>query len=297
MWRLEEIDHPDWRAFLRLTSDTLELRIPTQFGIRILHFGWAGEENLFWTAPTASDAPDLWRVYGGHRLWHAPEHPVRTYQPDNTPIEWRWDGAQLLLRQPTEPQTGIQKEVVITPLRDSVQVRHRLINRNLWEVRLAAWALSVMRPSGIAWIPQEPYRPHPEALLPVRRVALWAYTDMSDSRLRCGTRLIQVHQDPSATHPLKIGVSNSLGWMAYTLGATLFVKRYAFDPSADYPDFGCNTEVFTNAEMLELETLSPLMTLPPDGVLEHTEQWSLHRLDRPMTDEYLLEVVEALSLE
>jgi hypothetical protein len=51
--------------------------------------------------------------------------------------------------------------------------------------------------------------------------------------------------------------------MAYWLGETLFVKRYAYDPTAEYPDMGCNTEVFTNADMLELETLSPLIDAAP----------------------------------
>jgi hypothetical protein len=59
----------------------------------------------------------------------------------------------------------------------------------------------------------------------------------------------------------------------------------ACDPSAEYPDLGCNTEVFTNADMLELETLSPLTTLPPDGALEHTERWSLHRVGAYVDDE------------
>jgi hypothetical protein len=148
MGRLDEVHHPEWRDCLRLANDAYELLIPLQFGIRILHFGWAGGENLFWTEPSPTATADAWRVYGGHRLWHAPEHPVRTYCPDNDPIEWHWDGQQLLLRQPTEPRTGIQKEVVIAPHANSVQVRHRLVNRNLWEVRLAAWALSVMRPGG-----------------------------------------------------------------------------------------------------------------------------------------------------
>jgi len=292
MWRLEQTHHAEWRDCLCLSNDVYELLIPTQFGIRILHFGWAGDENLFWTEPSLAARADAWRVYGGHRLWHAPEHPIRTYIPDNDPIEWHWDGQQLLLRQPTEPQTSIQKEVAITPHADSVQVRHRLVNRNLWEVRLAAWALSVMRPGGVALIPQEPYRPHPDALLPVRRVALWAYTDMSDPRLHWGRRLIRVRQDLRAPAPLKIGVSNTLGWMAYLLGETLFVKRYAYEPTAEYPDIGCNTEVFTNADMLELETLSPLATLPPDGALEHTEQWSLHRVGACGDDEdALLEAV------
>lgn len=295
MWQLETVRTEPWGDTLRLSDDNYMLVIPTQFGIRILHFGWADGENLFWMEPPSAAPPTQWRVYGGHRLWHAPEHPVRTYLPDNAPIEWHWDGQHLQLRQPIEPQTGIQKEMVLTPAADSLRVCHRLINCNLWAVQLAAWALSVMRPEGVALIPQEPYRPHPDALLPVRSVALWAYTDMSDPRLKWGKHLIQVRQDPHALAPLKIGVSNTRGWAAYWLGETLFVKRYAYTPDTDYPDRGCNTEVFTNAAMLELETLSPLTTLPPAGVLEHVEQWSLHRVGiLPDEEAALVQAVESV---
>lgn len=294
MGQLQTVHTKAWGDALRLSDGKHVLLIPTQFGIRILHFGWADGENLFWTEPPPAAPPNTWHVYGGHRLWHAPEHPVRTYLPDNAPIEWHWDG-QLLLRQPTEPQTGIQKEIVLTPNADTIRMCHRLINHNLWEVRLAAWALSVMRPGGVALIPQEPYRPHPDALLPVRSVALWAYTDMSDPRLQWGKHLIQVRQHPHAPAPLKIGVSNTRGWAAYWWGETLFVKRYPHTPDADYPDLGCNTEVFTNATMLELETLSPLTTVPPEGVLEHTEQWSLHRVGAlPAEEAVLVQAIESV---
>jgi hypothetical protein len=280
MWHLHQTDYAGWQSCLRLTNGAWELIVPTQVGIRILHFGFAGEDNQFWLNPDdrGKAGGDTWRVYGGHRLWHAPEHPIRTYAPDNAPIEWDWDSKRLLLRQPVEAITGIQKEVEIHPAEREIEIVHRLINRNLWSVRLAAWALSVMAPGGIALIPQEPYQPHPDVLLPVRALALWAYTDMSDPRLHWGKRLIQIRQDPTASQPLKIGMSNTHGWMAYWRGETLFVKRYEYHAGVEYPDLGCNTEVFTNADMLELETLSPLTELPPDGVLEHTERWSLYRV-------------------
>jgi hypothetical protein len=79
--------------------------------------------------------------------------------------------------------------------------------------------------------------------------------------------------------------------MAYRLGETVFVKQFDFDPEAEYPDGGCNTEVFTNAEMLELETLSPMTLLPPDGVLEHRERWSLHQIGKQAEDEALLQML------
>ncbi|MCS6922867.1 MAG: hypothetical protein NZM10_00660, partial [Fimbriimonadales bacterium] len=211
MWSLTQTDYQGWHSCLHLTNNAWEFIIPTQVGIRILHFGFVGDENQFWQNPddAGKTGGEAWRVYGGHRLWHAPEHPTRTYAPDSAPIEWEWDGARLLLRQPTETLTGIQKEVEIRPAGREIEVVHRLTNRNLWSVRLAAWALSVMQLGGVALIPQEPYQPHPDALLPVRALALWAYTDMSDPRLCWGKRLIRVRQDTTASQPLKIGVSNT----------------------------------------------------------------------------------------
>ena len=43
--------------------------------------------------------------------------------------------------------------------------------------------------------------------------------------------------------------------------------------SAAYPDFGCSFETFTNADMLEVETVGPLATLEPGKGVQHVEHW------------------------
>jgi len=53
-----------------------------------------------------------------------------------------------------------------------------------------------------------------------------------------------------------------------------------FIAGATYPDRGCNLEIFTNSEMLELETLSPLKQLKRDETLEHIETWTLDKFDQ-----------------
>ena len=40
---------------------------------------------------------------------------------------------------------------------------------------------------------------------------------------------------------------------------------------------GCSFETFTNNEFLEIETLGPLIKLPPGKTAEQVEHWSLHR--------------------
>jgi hypothetical protein len=135
-----------------------------------------------------------------------------------------------------------------------------------------------MARGGRAIYPQEPYRPHTEYLLPARPLVLWHYTDMQDPRWIWGTKYIQLRQNPQATTPQKAGFKNSPGWAAYTLGGDVFVKRFPWIDGADYPDFGCNAETFTNEDMLEIESLGPMTKLAADGgVVEHVEHWYLFK--------------------
>jgi hypothetical protein len=53
------------------------------------------------------------------------------------------------------------------------------------------------------------------------------------------------------------------------------VKRAPVVGGARYPDFGCNFEVFSNSDFLELETLGPLVELQPRETVEHVENWWL----------------------
>jgi hypothetical protein len=185
----------------------------------------------------------------------------------------------LELIQPTEKWTGVQKRIVLKmhPTEPQVTVTHTLTNHNLWAIELAPWALSAMAKGGKAILPQPPFIPHEEKLLPARPIVQWHYTDMTDPRWTFGKRFIILRQDPNRPNPQKLGIANPDGWAAYANGDRLFLKRYKHIDGATYPDFGCSTEVFTNADMLELETLGPLTTLQPGESVEHVELWFLFR--------------------
>jgi hypothetical protein len=231
---------------------------------------------------------DEFRLYGGHRLWHAPESLERTYCPDNAPVtlETGVDGIHLM--QPTEAKTGIQKEMVISipPTDAHVRIVHRLWNRNLWPVELAAWALTVMSPGGTAVIPLPPRIPYPEGLLPSSRLIFWPYTEFTDRRWRWGRKYVMLQQDSAQPTPQKLGASVPDGWMAYARNDHLFVKAFGYVVGATYPDLGSSAETFADGRMLELETLSPVARVEPGGAIEHVEQWSLWRdVPTPRTDD------------
>ena len=75
--------------------------------------------------------------------------------------------------------------------------------------------------------------------------------------------------------PQKIGVFDSDGWAAYANKNALFVKQTPIQFDGVYPDLGANFEVFTNDQILEVESLGPLEMIPPKGMIDHLESWTL----------------------
>lgn len=285
---MEKVNFGGWPNCIRLSNGKVELIATTDVGPRIVRFGFEGGQNLFKEYPEqqGKTGGSDWRIYGGHRLWHAPESTPRTYSPDNSPVPFEWDGKTLRLSQPVEPDTGIEKTIALTldPSEARVNVNHTLTNRGMWSVELAPWCLSVMAQGGSCILPQEPFVAHTDRLLPVRPMALWGYTDMGDARWTWGTRYIQLRQDPNNSKPQKLGIQNTPGWAAYALNGELFIKRFPFVAGAEYPDFGSNTEAFTNNDMLEVESLGPQVKLAPGESTSFEETWSLFKKTIGTTD-------------
>jgi hypothetical protein len=272
---MEKVAWGGWQNCIRLSNGQIDLIATTDVGPRISRLGFIGGDNLFKEfADVGKTGGDTWKNYGGHRLWHAPEIKPRTYAPDNSPIQHEWDGKTLKLIQPVEQSTGIQKQIEVTldAASNRVHLKHRLTNKNLWAVDLAPWALTVMKGPGTAIFPQEMFV---SQLLPVRPLVMWGYTDMADKRWTWGTKYILLRSDPKADKPQKFGCGNTLGWAAYASNGMIFVKRFTFDPKANYPDFGCNTESFTRGDMIEIETVGPMTRIEPGAMIEHTEDWEL----------------------
>jgi len=282
-WKVdpEKTDYKGWRNCYRLSNRLIDLIVTTDVGPRVIRFGFVGEENEFkeYDDMAGKVGGDEWRVYGGHRLWHAPEAKPRTYCPDNSPVTLERHADFVRLIQPTEAITGIQKEIDIrlSSTEAHVEVTHRLRNTNLRAMELAPWALSAMAEGGTTIIPLPPRSSHEESLLPTNTITLWAYTDMADPRWYWGTKYVMLTQDPKLENPQKVGVMVKDGWVAYARGGHLFVKKFNYVDGAPYPDLGCSVEAFTNADMLELETLAPLEHLRPGTTVEHVEHWHLFR--------------------
>ncbi len=286
--RVEIVEYRGWKNNLKLSNGQVELIVSLDVGPRILSYRLKEGDNVFAEYPDqlGKSGEDSWMIRGGHRLWVSPEDPARTYVPDNGPVAYAEIGpGHVRLTPKPESSVGLQKEIdlKLDPEGTGVTLVHRVKNVGTQPTDLAIWALSVMAPGGVEVIPLPPSRPHPggsenargpEDFAPVTALVLWSYTDLADSRytLRPDAIVLRQDKDRAAT---KIGLANTVGAVGYLNGGTLFVKRFAYEPGASYPDRGVNFETYTDQNMLEIETLGPLTRLAPGQAVEHTETWEL----------------------
>lgn len=268
-----------WPSALRIGNGVAELVVTLDVGPRILSYTLPGAVNPFnvYEDQAGGVGENVWRNRGGHRLWLAPESPDFSYFPDNGPVAWERRGEfGVRLTPAPEPGPGFQKQIdlVMDPAGAGVTVTHRISRTGGAPCVAAPWALSVMAAGGIAVIPQPAMGEHPRDLLPNRRLVLWPYTDLTDPRYRFGRSFFTLRQDVNRG-PTKIGLVSKAGWAGYLVKGTLFVKRFIHASGAQYPDDGCNLEVFTNARMLELESLGPLKRMAAGESAELVEHWDL----------------------
>ena len=269
------------RRCLRLSDGRVSVWAALDVGPRVLGFAFDGGPLAGVNAFAGQLDAVLERLdggacalVGGHRLWTAPEDPGRTYQPDDAPVEAGDGGGALRLAGPPDAGTGLRRTLALSLDDGVVVVDHVVTNEGTLPVRVAPWAITAVPLGGAAVVPL-PRGPE-DGLLPDRRVVLWPYTRLGDPRLSLGDGTLRVHADAAASRPVKVGTSGA-AWLAYVRpGAPTFVKAAPGLGDGEYPDLGCDAEVYANGQFCELETLGPLATLAPGESARHRERWSLH---------------------
>lgn len=275
---IERVEYGGWPNNLRLANEHAELVLTLDIGPRVISYRAVGGENVLknYDAQLGTRGELDWKNRGGHRFWLAPEND-RSYALDNVPVSHEIVGewSVRLINEAAAPW-HIRKELTISLAPDSsrVTLEHRAVNEGSAPAQLAPWAITVMTPGGLELIPLPPLGDHPRDLLPNRTMVAWPYTDLSDARWRLGARFITLRQTAHGA-PAKLGLAHREKWIGYFTGNDLFLKTFAYEESAAYPDFGCNFETFTDPEMIEIESLGPLRTLASGEAASHAEHWHL----------------------
>ncbi|MGL5233097.1 MAG: hypothetical protein ACRC7W_07190 [Fusobacteriaceae bacterium] len=283
-------NYKGWTNSIKISNNKAELIITTDVGPRIIKYSLLGKDNEFCEIDSEVGSLDKneFTMYGGHRLWHAPQIEPRNSQPDNEKLDYSINKNSVTVIQKLEKKTGLQKEMEIFLLENSTKVKivHKIYNKNLWDIEFAVWSLSMMEKGGFEIIP---INKEDTACLPNRTITYWPWTKQNDTRIFYGSNSIFVRQDANRgiefEDTLKIGTNNKEGWVAYVNKGHVFIKTFKYKENEIYPDNGSTYETFTNNFMLELETLSPLKKIKPNSYIEHIEEWEIF----DNVDDFILE--------
>ena len=281
------VTDPTFGKCISITNGLIELRVTVDFGPRIIYCACTGMENMFFEDTAKTPLGDKYEVfedqhivYGGHRLWISPEVVPRCYHPDNLPVTVTdvENGARFTAA--VEKHNQIQKSITVTldPDAPRVKVNHTIRNMGLWDIQLAPWALTVLAPGGLEVMPM-PNRT--TELLPNRNFTFWDYSELNDNRVYFGKDYMTLKQDASKENPFKLGYNNEGGWAAYFNRGQVFLKYFEPILGGFYPDNGCCFETYTNANMLEMETLGEIEELEPDDFVTLEEEWELYAAEGP----------------
>ena len=269
--------HPVWGKALFIDNGTIEIGIPLEFGIRIGHLSYLGEENLFFEQPLDMEelaTPEGWRVRGGHRLWVAPESK-EVYYPDNSPISYEISDDKLMIFQDEDPWLSMKKSIMLSFIdKETVLVEHELLNTGKDTKKCSLWGVTSVAPCGTEYIPLH-YRDG--GMDPLHRVSMWDYTSLGDNRVKYERTSITL-EHTQVPERYKIGVGHPAGAVTYINKGVIFEKSFNIAPEMIYPDGDVSYETFMCRHMVEIESLSPLYELIPGKTISHNEVWKLKKV-------------------
>ncbi len=274
-----EINYNEYGKCLKITNNVVEVIVTLDYGPRIIKYGYYNGINHFAEGidRKIDTSHGEYYVIGGHRFWHLPEHEDRTYIPDNKEVEYEEIENGVRFIQEIEKWTQVQKIIEITFEHSStkVNVTHKLVSLNAFDINIAISGITVLERGGIEVIPLSK---RTEGTNPDKALVFWPYSNIKDSRVYFGDKYIAMKVCENVPNNFKIGLNSNLSYAIYYNKNELFVKEFKKSKtSAVYPDMGCNFESFIGNDYLEMQTNSPIYTVSTNETIEHTEIWNLYK--------------------
>ncbi len=276
MVKVEKVKFEGWNC-IRVSGGGTDVYVTVDMGPRIIgltHNGGKNHMAVFEDTKGKVIKSDKFVAYGGHRIWHAPEDKNRTYFSDNNPCEVELFGDGCKVTAPIEKETMLRRgfDVKINDAGE-VTLTHFIENCGLFDVELSIWGLSQFAVGGLLTAPISTLD---TGLVANANISLWPYGKMNDRRVYWGEKFVTVKPDTLETPPFKFGMSIDEGYAAYFNHNQLFVKRMEYYFGAEYPNYSSNFESYTCKDFIEIEVLSPMLTIEPGDTETIAEQWKLY---------------------
>ncbi|MDD3831484.1 MAG: hypothetical protein PHW00_02370 [Clostridia bacterium] len=258
-----------------ISQNDVTLGITTQYGMRISYISAFGSDNICYCDDVMANYKPLddgnkWFNLGGHRLWKSPEDNS-CYVDDNNPCECHYDNRKLVVTNNHRSDSMVYSIRIEFTGHNTVKLTHTITNCSDSDVRLALWAITALKSTGTVVLPLDTTT---QGLLPNRNIVYWPYSNILDNRI--SMRLDGIAVKANKAKPLKIGTFTSAGYIAYENYDVIMKKSFKVE-QGEYPDMQCNIECYTDENVMEIESVSPLYTLYPFEQKSYIEHWTFTR--------------------
>jgi len=271
---IERTEYLGWRDAYRLRLGDAEMVVVTEVGPRIIGLSIAGGPNLLYVDQAtrgAGQGDPEWHIYGGHRIWVAPE-TKDTYTPDNVPCEVSVDDGVFTVLPPVAERTALRKRLTISAENGRFAIEMGVLNLGDTLYAGAVWGITCVVPTGVIAFPWGR-----GGIWDVKKIVYWNRwmdhsSDVRSAQYQPGPDLFRVV--PTGEEG-KVGTGAPEGWVAYCREMGTFIKQHQIIQNAPYPDDGCSQQIYTHPDFMEMETLSPLTTFYPEEEVVHRETWTV----------------------
>ncbi|MCS6776444.1 MAG: DUF4380 domain-containing protein [Chloroherpetonaceae bacterium] len=282
---VRQVTYQGWSNAYLMSNGTVELIFVPQIG-RILHYGYVRGPNLLWVNSELAgktinpeQAQADWPNYGGDKLWPAPQN--RWGWPPDPALDSGVHTARVLkggrlqvTGQPSEKH-GIRfsREIVRDPVGTGVTIRNTMTNVSAREVQWAVWQVTQVDAPDVVLMPLYRGGRFPKGYY------VFKDADPAPNRMKILGEEIRLERDPERSS--KIGGDSPKGWLAAEKQGIRFEVSAKVEPKRTYPDDGCALEIYTNPDphpYVELELLSPIVSLAPGRSYSFTTRWKLSRV-------------------
>lgn len=271
---------------LEISNGNIKALVTVEVGPRVIYYGYKGFNIMREDIERVGGRDDAemgrvygdgekWLLYGGHRIWKAPED-IFTYSPDNYPVKVDRTAAGAKFTPRANDAAGIQAEMEVEMQEDGgLNICQRLTNIGQKPVEIALWGLTVLRTGGAEIIP---LNRTDTGLLPNQNFVWWPYNDFKDKRFSIDGEygFAMLKQNRKQERAFKIGIYNTENWAAYAHSGHILLMRYD-KIDGKFADMHCNFESYTNAHMLEMEALSPLYNLENGQSAQFNQSFKLYK--------------------
>jgi len=271
---IERTEFLGWKDAYRLRLGEAEMVVVTEIGPRILGLSVAGGPNLLYVdqATAGKGQGDTeWHIYGGARIWVAPESQD-TYAPDNSPCEVEVSDGVFTALAPTAERTQLQKRLTVSGQGDRFVLEMGVTNRGNVLYSGAVWAIACVVPTGALAFPWGRGGTWDQKKICYWNCWMEHTSDVTSSQYRPGPDMFRIV--PTGEEG-KVGTAAPEGWIAYCRDEATFIKQHCVIPNANYPDDNCSQQMYTCPDFIEMETLTPMTIFYPGEEIVHHEVWTV----------------------